>query len=146
MEWSGTPTVPQTDRFLVTEDDLRLSAWIDEHLKEKGDIGLAAWTYRCWTNDCEHHIYPVGGGYALALYGQSYRYRFLLPALEGNADDYERHVRDDFDAAWCLRNNIRYIYASSEGLEKNPGLTEAVEAGELRLLHREGKSCLYEVP
>jgi hypothetical protein len=146
LEWAGPTTVIDNRRFAVTDDDLRLAAWIDDHLPP-GDVGLAALTYHCGLNDYEHHIYPVDGGFALAVYGRSYRYRFLIPALETEAavTGYEKHVHDDFDAAWCLRNGIHYFYATPNGLRENPGLAKAAATGALRLLHAEGESRLYEV-
>jgi hypothetical protein len=148
LEWGGMPTVPRNQRFPVTPDDLHLLAWIDDNLPPaEGAVGLAAMTYRCGLNDCEHHIYPLDGGHALAVFGRHYRYRFLMPTLEGEAgmEGYERHVQDDFDPRWCLQNGIRYFYATPDGLRKNPGLAKAVQAGTLRLLHREGESAIYEV-
>jgi hypothetical protein len=51
----------------------------------------------------------------------------------------------DFDADWCLKNDIRYFYATPKGLAENPSLVWAIARGRLRLLHQEGDSCLYEV-
>lgn len=148
MEWTGAPTAPQSGRFPITEDDLRLTAWLDDNPPpEGGNIGLAAWTFRCGTNDCEHRIYPVGGGHALPLYGRHYNYRFLAPDFEGEEGyrEYQARVRDHFDAGWCLDNRIVYFYATPEGLRQNPGLADAVKRGVLRPVHREGDSCVYAV-
>jgi len=148
LEWSGTPTLDQNRRFHVTPDDLRLAAWIDAHLPpDTGAIGLAAFTFRAGTNNAEHHIYALDGGLALALYGRAYNVRFLMPALEGwrGFDDYETHVHDHFDAAWCRANGIRYFYVTAEGFRENPGLAQAKADGRLRLVHAEGASAVYEV-
>ncbi len=148
LEWSGTPTMLQNNRFKVTPDDLRLAAWVDDHVPpDTGAIGLAALTYRCGTNNAEHHIYPVDGGLALALYTRSYNVRFLMPALEGRRGvvEYERHVRDKLDGEWCRINGIRYFYATPAGLRENPGLARAKAAGQLTLLHAEGESAVYKV-
>jgi hypothetical protein len=148
LEWAGTPTVPDNHRFPATDDDRRLLAWIEDNLPPGGgDVGLAAMTARGGVDDHEHHIYPLDGGFALVAYGRDYRFRFVMPALEGDdgVEGYEKHVRDDFDAGWCLRNGIRYFYAAPDGLRENPGLAKAVEGGRLRPLHREGASAVYEV-
>jgi hypothetical protein len=149
MAWnSGAPAVPQSGRFPITPDDLRLAAWLDDNVPpEKGDIGLAAWTFRCGVNDCEHRIYPVGGGHALPIYGRHYNYRFLAPDFEGEDgyQDYRARVRDHFDPDWCAKNHIHYFYATPAGLRENPGLAAAVAQGVLRPLHNEGDSCIYEL-
>jgi hypothetical protein len=147
VEVSGFPTVPAHDRFAVTADDLRLAAWLGDNVPpDRGDVGLAAMTFSAGHEE-ERHIYPVGGGHALVLYGRYYNFRFLSPVLEGRSDieAYEHHVRDDFDAEWCRRNGIRYFYATPDGLARNPGLANAVGAGTLQLRHQEGESRLYEV-
>ncbi len=145
---TGFPVVPAHDRFPVTGDDLNLAAWLGDNLPpERGDIGLAAMTFTAGPHHEEHHIYALDGGHALVLYGRCYNFRFLSPVLEGgrDIDAYEKHVRDGFDADWCLRNGIRYFYATPDGLARNPGLEKAVATGRLRLRHAEGHSCLYEL-
>ena len=183
VEVSGFPTIPTTDRFEVSRDDLKLSAWLDDHVPpEKGTIGLAAFTFTVGPHDEEHHLYPLGGGHALALYGRHYNFRFFLPALEGDGGAaYQEHVSDGtglpetvagamgmmgspfapapllgaaallprrnrgFDANWCLRNSIRYFYATPKALSRNPGLAWAVAGGQLRPVVQFGDSILYEV-
>jgi hypothetical protein len=132
----------------VTANDLKLATWLGQNVSpDKGDIGLAAITFTAGPHQEEHHIYALDGGHALVLYGRFYNFRFLSPVLEAgrDIDAYEKHVRDDFDAEWCLNNGIRYFYATPDGLARNPGLAKAVTAGTLTLRHAEGKSCLYEV-
>jgi hypothetical protein len=157
VEVSGFPTIPTTNRFAVTENDLKLTAWLDEHVPpEKGTIGLAAFVFTAGPHNEEHHIYPLSGGHALALYGRHYNFRFFLPTLEGDGGGaYAEHVsvglahhlqgNRGFDAGWCLRNHIRYFYATREGLSKNPALTEAVARRRLSPVVQFGNSVLYEV-
>jgi len=157
VEVSGFPMVPTTDRFGVTDDDLKLTAWLDEHVPpEKGTIGLAAFTFTAGPHGEEHHIYPLSGGHALALYGRHYNFRFFLPSLEGDGGAaYAEHVSGGlaqhpqrnrgFDADWCLRKNIRYFYVNLKELSKNPALAEAIDRGTLVPVVQFGDSVLYEV-
>jgi hypothetical protein len=90
--------VPTNGRFPVTEDELRLAAWIGQEVPpDRGAVGLAAWTFTAAAHGVEHHVYPLGGGHALPLYGAHYNFRFLLPGLEGDRGwtAYREHVGDD---------------------------------------------------
>ncbi len=147
-QFSGTTVLPASARFSVTEDDLRLVAWIDDNLPpEKGQIGLAALATRGGPDKRERHLHPLDAGHALAVRGRHYNVRFALPALEGAAGfaDYGARVRDEFDAAWCLANGLRYFYAGPNGLKENPGLARAVADGRLRPVHEGGSGVIYEV-
>lgn len=143
----------------VGEDDLRLVEWLDQHISaEQGLIGLAAGTYRFGLNKAgqfalttdgyERHMYPWAGSQAVVLYGQHWNFCFtgMDPYFPRYAyDDYLHHVRDTFDAAWCLRNNVRYLFVPRSSLEVNPGLARAINERVLRPIRREGESCVYEV-
>ena len=145
---AGPIVVPTNARFPVTDDDLRLVAWVDDHLPpEKGQIGLAALATRGGLNDQERHLHPLDAGHALVVRGRHHNYRFALPALEGAAGfaDYRRRVADEFDAAWCLGRDLRYFYAGRDGREKNPGLAKAIDDGRLREVYRAGDAAVYEV-
>jgi hypothetical protein len=144
---TGFPVVPTTDRFMVTPDDVKLAAWLADNVPpDKGNIGLAAFTFTAGPNDIERYIFPLGGGHALPLYGRHYNFRFFLPNLEGDGGTgYRQHVHDGFDPRWCRANDVRYFYATPDGLARNPGLARAVGDGRLRLVHQEGDSCVYEV-
>jgi hypothetical protein len=144
---SGFAVVPTTDRFAPTTDDLKLSAWLADNVPpEKGNVGLAAFTFRAALNDVEHYVVPIKGGHAVALYDRHYNFRFAVPALEAQGvGEYRDHVGDRLDPRWCRENEVRYFYATADGLAKNPGLAAAVEDGRLRPLHREGDSCVYEL-
>jgi hypothetical protein len=132
----------------ITQDDLELVAWIDEHLPAgQGKIGLAAYSFRAGMRQEEQYLNAIGGGQALVLYGRTANYRFGILALErheGRAE-YDRHVKDRFDPAWCLRNGIRFFYISAAGFEQNPGLAQARKDGLLRPRKEIGSSGLYEV-
>jgi hypothetical protein len=145
---SGLVTVPTTSRFEVTDDDLAMVAWLDDNIPpEKGQVALAGFTFRCGPHEVERHVYPLGPGHALPVYGRHYNYRFFMPFLEkGDAlANYEEFVRDRFDGAWCRRKGITHFYVPAGGLEGNPGLEGAITAGELREVHRVGGSAVYEV-
>jgi hypothetical protein len=147
---SGPVTVPLSNRFPVTDDDLQLVAWANENLPpEKGAIGLAAWTFSFSSGQgtVEEHMVPLGGGHAFLVYGKHHNIRFALAQLEGEANlsGYKKHVRDEFDPDWCRTQGIRYFYATPEGLRQNPGLQQAVEKGYLRPVQSFGPSFLYEV-
>jgi hypothetical protein len=146
---SGFAVIPTTDRFAVTEDDLRLAAWLGDNVPpEKGVVGLAAEPFTAGRDGVEHHMVALGGGHALPLYGRHYNFRFVLGELEGdNGAAYRRHVRDRLDVSWCLENGVRYFYVTPKGLagRKNPGLERAIADGHLRPVVRFGESVLYEV-
>jgi hypothetical protein len=113
---------------------------------EKGNIGLACFTFHAALDGVEHYVVPLGGGYAIALNDPHFNFRFLLTGLENNGPaDYLEHVHDRLDVRWCRENEVRYFYATADGLKKNPGLAAAVGDGRLRPLHREGDSCVYEL-
>ena len=143
----GFPVVPTTDRFAPTPDDLRLADWLADNVPpEKGNVVLAAFTFTAGPGDVERYVFPVKGGYALALRDPHHNFRFLLPCLEGDGmTNYRQHVLDALDAHWCRENGVRYFYANPEGLADNPGLAAAVEDGRLQPRHREGDSCVYEL-
>ena len=147
MAVGGFPVIPTTDRFAPTPDDFKLAGWLEQNVPpEKGNIGLAAFTFRAALNDVEQYVVPLKGGHAVALADRHYNFRFAVPALEtAGVAEYRDHVGDTFDARWCRENEIRYFYATPDGLARNPGLAAAVADGRLRLLHREGDSCVYEL-
>jgi hypothetical protein len=144
---SGFAVVPTTDRFTPTPDDIKLAAWLEDHVPpQKGNIGLAAFTFTAGLGNVEMYVFPLKGGYALALLNRHYNFRFLLPNLEADGGAaYREYIRDAFDANWCRENDVRYFYANQEALANNPGLAAAIEAGRLRPLRREGNSCVYEL-
>jgi hypothetical protein len=134
----------------ITESDLKLTAWANEHLPpDKGDIGLAALPLKLGVHGAEKHIYPVGGAQAILFYGKYYNYSFynLEPHRKNRFDDYVANVQNIFNADWCLHHNIRYFYIPylDEKNPKNPGLLQAVHAGKLKLIKRFGSSGIYEV-
>jgi hypothetical protein len=135
--------------FRVTADDVRLVEWCDEHIPaERGNIGLAAGTFPGGPRGDERHIYALYGGQAFLLYGRQGNYRFALSNLEHESgyEDYLAHIQKKFDPEWCLRNNIRFVYATPSALELNPGLAQAIkEEKVLRPLRKEGLPTIYEV-
>ncbi len=145
---SGTVQIPINQRYPVTSQDLDLVAWADANLSaDEALIGLAADPFETGFNGEEKHIYPLKSGVAFGFYSKRYNVRFLMPALE-NIDvvqDYRNHIRDRFDAAWCLRNRIRYFYVPTAALEKNPGLENAIDRGFLRSIRSTQSASLYEV-
>jgi hypothetical protein len=145
---TGFPVVPSTDRFEPTADDLKLSAWLTDNVPPgKGNVALAAFTFRASLNDVEQYIIPLQGGHAVALYDPHYNFRFAVPSLEDlrGVASYRQHVGDHLDLRWCRENEVRYFYVPSKGLAENPGLADAVRDGRLRPLRREGDSCVYEL-
>jgi hypothetical protein len=70
-----------------------------------------------------------------------------VPSLENGAvlEDYRQHVRDRFDAEWCLRNGIGYFYVPAAAFEANPGIVKAIRRGELRPLRGTEAAALYEI-
>jgi hypothetical protein len=181
-EVGGILELPTNGRFPVSQNEVDMADWVSANVPpEKGLVGLAAFTFTVGKGE-EVHIYPVGGGHALPLYGRHYNFRFFSPNTEPDAGAaYREHVSEGaplpasaaaavllagspqvpgpllaaaalvprrshgFDADWCLRNDIRYFYATPEGLAKNPGLAWAVAEGALRPVKRFGDSVLYEV-
>jgi hypothetical protein len=133
--------------YLVTDDDLRLVAWIDENIAPgQGLIGLAVWALLNEKN--EKHMVPMDGVLTLILYGRHLNYCFaqIEPNRKYGFDDYVQHVRENFDAEWCLANDIRFFYiVDGFTLSRNPGLVRALETGHLKPLRRIGASCLYQV-
>lgn len=150
---------PFTHGGPVTQDDLRLVAWMDANLPpERGVVGLAAHVYRFGVDSAgnfvtsnqayEKHVLPLAGAQAPMLYGQAWNYRFSnvdVSQASVSYDDYVEHVRHQFDAAWCLRNNVRYFYVPDNSLKSNPGLQAAIRRQHLRPVQRIGSSCIYEV-
>jgi hypothetical protein len=133
---------------VITADDLALVAWCDEHLPaDKGLIGMAARAHLAGPGMEEKHLAGLGGMPAFILYGKQGNYCFTLATLEASRwfDGYLGHVKSDFDAGWCLENGVHYFYISPIGLRENPGLARAIARGQLRLLHAEGESAIYEV-
>jgi hypothetical protein len=144
----GDFIMPTARLFTTTPDDLALVAWCDENIPpERGLIGMAAATGRGGMRGEEKHLVGLRGMPAFLLHGTRGNYCFTLNSLEGTRwyDDYRSHVETNLDTAWCAANGIRYFYATSDGLRKNPGLDKAVKSGTLKLLHREGDSGVYEV-
>lgn len=142
---SGYLTMPVGAAYAMTAADHELAAWADGNIPpENGLIGLAATTF---TWGPEKHVYAIGGAQAVVQFGRHDNFRFGLRALERNQgyDDYVTHVRDRFDPAWCLAQDIRFFYADEHGLQLNPGLAHALAAGQLRVLHKAGDSAIYEV-
>jgi hypothetical protein len=154
---AGTFMVTVVPWSSISMDDLKLTAWMDKNLPpEKGNIGLTAMVFEVGGQGQEKHIYALGGASAPLVYGKHLNFRFGLPALERRQgyDDYIRHIRDHFDADWCLDNEIRYFFADRNSLYKyengervpvNPGVIRALEDGRLKLLHLEGSSGIYTV-
>jgi hypothetical protein len=145
---SGFPIILTTDRFEPTANDIKLSAWLADNVPpNKGNIALAAFTFRASLGDVEQYIIPLEGGHAVALYDPHYNFRFAVPALEDQQGvaAYRQHVGDTLDLRWCRENEVRYFYVPAKGLAENPGLDAAVRDGRLRPLRREGDSCVYEL-
>jgi hypothetical protein len=146
---SGALVSPTTDFLgVITPDELQLVAWLDEHVPpEVGDVGLAAYTFRDGFDHQKCHIYPVGGEQAVVLYGRHHNFRFGLPGLESQADvtSYLRHVKERFDAEWCLQNRIHYFFVSQSSLSLNPGLRDALRSGQLKPVKRSKTAGIYQV-
>jgi len=134
--------------FDTTPNDLALVAWCNEHIPpEKGRIGMAAGMMRAGLRNEEDHFFGLRGMPAFLLDGKWGNYCFTLRSLEKtDPADYRVHVRDEFDAAWCLQNDVRYFYATPLGMDANPGIRRAAEDGSLKQKIQFGDSVLYEVP
>jgi hypothetical protein len=129
----------------VTPEDLELVRWVDEHLPP--GRGLVALACEPFVGHHTKQLYPCDGAQALALYGRRYNFCFIQwdPGRGYGYDDYEQHIRQRFDAGWCLGQNVRYLYASAETVERQPGLREALAAGRLRPVRAAGRSAVYEI-
>lgn len=147
---SGLSVIHHLSLGEITEGDLRLTAWANRNIPpEEGIIGLvcATFTVACPSGGSEKHIYPYSGAAALPLYGRELNYTFTVwdPMRRWGYDDYEAHVKHTFDAAWCLRENIRYFYITQASLGYNPGLGAAIKAGLLEPVQQLGQSSIYRV-
>jgi hypothetical protein len=142
---SGYLLIPVGSGYKLTDEDLELASWLEEQLPpERGSVGLAAVTLD-WGP--ERHIYAFAGAQAVLQYGRHYNFRFGLRSLERKQgyEDYVEHVRETFDPAWCLANDIRCFYVDDRALKYNPGLARAISSKQLKLLRRAGESAVYEV-
>jgi hypothetical protein len=142
---SGFFSMPAGSAYAVTAEDRELASWIDENTPpDRGMIGLAATTF-FWGP--EKHVYALGGAQAVVQYGKNENFRFGMRSLEKNAgfEEYVAHVRDAFDADWCLAHDIRFFYVDKHGLKVNPGLANAIASGKLKSLRQAGDSAIYEV-
>lgn len=147
-DFSGTVTIPTNDRFPVTEGDLRLLAWLDEHVPpERGQVALAGQSSQGGFQERERFHNALDAGPAFILWGRHANYRFALAALEpsGVMEEYPQRLGEAFDGAWCRAQGIHYVYVGAQGLAENPGLVEAIAAGRLRPVCQEGTSAIYEV-
>ena len=138
--------VPINPAWAVSDDDLRLVAWIDEHVQPNERIAPQAYTMQSGPRKIERHLYPAGGAVALVLYGKHRNYRFFWPTeREGIYEEYLKNVKESLNVEWCRANGIRYFYVTAGSDDNNRSLHKAIGEGVLRLKHREGKSGLYEI-
>ncbi|MEI6233389.1 MAG: hypothetical protein WCT04_10070 [Planctomycetota bacterium] len=139
-------TVANTGRLgSVTHDDIKLVAWVDEHLaRESGLLALGCTAYHIGP---EKHLYPYGGSQAVILYGRLTNICFFScdPSQKFGFDEYMAHVENGFDAQWFLDHSIRWFYIKGDIRAFDPALDNAIKSGALRPLQTIGDSCIYEI-
>lgn len=129
----------------IEHADIQLVEWIDQNLaNENGILGLAGDAYFV---GAEKHLYPYSGAQAVVLYGRMTNFCFfsVQQSERYGFDAYAQRVQSNFDAQWCLDNNIRWFYITRDMLKLRAPLDKAVQDGRLVAIQTFGESSVYKV-